>query len=253
MNSLFVAWRPPLPDSTGWRPVGRLEHEGGIYRFSYTRGARKPGFRPFPQMDRLDQIYESAELFPVFANRLLSESRPEYEQFLRWSGLEAESQPDPIVILSVTEGIRQTDAIEVFPCPVPNADACYLSKFFLHGIRWMSLYAIDRISRLRVGERLRLMLDFQNEIDPFAVAVRTDQDRTQIGYVPRYFASDISQIASSCTSDNIQLSVARVNRDAPLQNRVLCRLHACWPDGFKPCSGDDFEPIPAGVPARCHV
>ncbi|HEV3417251.1 MAG TPA: hypothetical protein VG056_10570 [Pirellulales bacterium] len=44
----------------------------------------------------------------------------------------------------------------------------------------------------------------------------------------------------------------RVNPDAPLQNRVLCRMRGCWPDGFQPCSGDDFLPIPADVPARCH-
>ena len=51
-NSLFVAWRPPMPDQTGWRPVGRLEHDGGLYRFWYTHGARKPGFRPFAHSQR---------------------------------------------------------------------------------------------------------------------------------------------------------------------------------------------------------
>ena len=71
MNSLFVAWRPPMPDQTGWRPVGRLEHDSGLYRFWYTQGARKPEFRPFAQMEQLEQVYESDELFPLFANRLL--------------------------------------------------------------------------------------------------------------------------------------------------------------------------------------
>ena len=88
MKSLFVAWRPPMPDRTGWRPVGRLEHDGGLYRFSYTRGALKPGFRPFAQMDRLEHVYESVDLFPLFANRLLPKSRPEYEAYLRWSGFD---------------------------------------------------------------------------------------------------------------------------------------------------------------------
>jgi hypothetical protein len=251
MNSLFVAWRPPMPDPTGWRPVGRLEHDGGLFRFWYTRGAQKPGFRPFAQMERLDQMYESEELFPLFANRLLSKSRPEYEAYLRWSGFDADTAPDPIVILGVTEGIRQTDAVEVFPCPAPDLEGCYFNKFFLHGIRWLPDAAVERIRRLGEDERLKLMLDLQNQYDPQAVAVRTETDRMQIGYVPRYFAHDVWQLVQRCDVDFIELFVARVNHDAPLQNRVLCRMHACWPDDFQPCSGEDFAPIPAGVPASC--
>jgi hypothetical protein len=251
MNSLFVAWRPPMPDQSGWRPVGRLEHDGGLYRFWYTHGARKPGFRPFSQMENLEQVYESDELFPLFANRLLPKSRPEYDAYLHWSGFDIGNPPDPILVLGVTEGIRQTDAVEVFPCPAPGADGCYLNKFFLHGIRWMPDTAIRRIGGLVEGERLRLQREPQNVKDVNAVAVLTDFDRMQIGYVPRYFAHDVWHLAQSCEVDFLELFVARVNRDAPLQNRVLCRMHACWPDGFQPCSGPDFAPIPMGVPTRC--
>ncbi len=251
MNSLFVAWRPAMPEA-GWRPVGRLEHDGQLYRFCYTRGARKPGFRPFPQMEQLDQVYESEALFPLFANRLLSESRPEYEAYLRWSGFDPDFPPDPILVLGVTEGIRQTDAVEVFPCPVPDAEGCYLNKFFLHGIRWMPSAAVARIDALVEGERLKIMLDLQNNYDPQAVAVRTESEPTQIGYVPRYLAHDVWQLVQQCDVTFINLYIAHVNRDAPLQNRVLCRMHACWPDRFQPCSGEDFLPIPSNVAARCN-
>jgi hypothetical protein len=251
MNSLFVAWRPSMPDLTGWRPVGRLEHDGELYRFWYTQGARKPAFRPFSQMENLEQVYESDDLFPLFANRLLPKSRPEYEAYLRWSGFDIANPPEPILVLGVTEGIRQTDAVEVFPCPMPDADGCYLNKFFVHGIRWMPPAAIDRISRLAPDEPLKIMLDLQNEQDPNAVAVRTVSERMQIGFVPRYLAHDVWQLVNECDVEFIKLCVARINRDAPLQNRVLCRMHACWPGGFQPCSGEDFTPIPAGVPIRC--
>lgn len=240
-----------MPDLSGWRPVGRLVHEGGLYRFWYTRGAQKPGFRPFSQMERLDQVYESVELFPLFANRLLSESRPEYESYLRWSGFDAENSPDPIVILGVTEGIRQTDAVEVFPCPDRDSNGCYFNKFFLHGIRWMPAEAVRRIGRLSEGEGLKLMLDLQNEYDPKAVAVRTEEERMQIGYVPRYLAQDVWQLVNRCDSENIDLYVSRLNRDAPLQNRLLCEMSSCWPDGFTPCTGEDFTAIPANVPSHC--
>jgi hypothetical protein len=251
MNSLFVAWRPPQHDQTGWRPVGRLEHEDGLYRFWYTRGARRPGFRPFAQMEPLDQVFESEELFPLFANRLLSESRPEYDAYLRWSGFDIDNSPDPIVVLGVTEGIRQTDAVEVFPCPAPDVDGCYFNKFFLHGVSWMPAAAVERIGALTEGEPLKLMLDVQNDYDPIAVAVRTESERMQIGYMPRYLAHDAWQLVQKCGVDFIKLCVARVNRDAPLQNRVLCRMQACWPSDFQPCSGEDFLPIPAGVPVKC--
>jgi hypothetical protein len=252
MNSLFVAWRPATSEAAGWRPVGRLEYDGQLYRFCYTRGARKPGFRPFAQMEGLEQVYDSEDLFPLFANRLLSKSRPEYEAYLRWSGFNPDHPPDPIVVLGVTEGIRQTDAVEVFPCPVPDAEGCYLNRFFLHGIRWLPQPAIERIGRLSEGERLKVMLDLQNSHDPQAVAVRTESEPTMIGYVPRYFAQDVWHLVQQCEIDFIDLSVERVNLDAPLQNRLLCRMQACWPDEFQPCSGDDFLPIPADVPARSH-
>ncbi|NLE40070.1 MAG: hypothetical protein GX621_18800, partial [Pirellulaceae bacterium] len=56
MNSLFVAWRPATPEQAGWSPVGRLDYDGRIYRFCYTRGARKPDFRPFREMDALKEV-----------------------------------------------------------------------------------------------------------------------------------------------------------------------------------------------------
>jgi len=251
MKSLFVAWRPPMPDRAGWRPVGRLERDSGLFRFWYTRGARKPNFHPFAQMEQLGQVYESEELFPLFANRLIPESRPEYEEYMRWSGFDVNNPPDPIVVLGVTEGIRQTDAVEVFPCPVPDAEGCYLTKFFLHGISWLPDAAVERISKLCEGESLKMMLDLQNDYDPLAVAVRTETERMQIGYVPRYLAHDVWQLVQRCDVNFIELSVARVNMDAPLQNRLLCRMHACWPDGFQPCSSEDFQPIPRGVPSGC--
>ena len=251
MNAIFVAWRPSQPDNYGWRPVGRLIHDGGLYRFCYTHGARKPGFQPFPGMKSLDQVYESETLFPVFQNRLLPSSRPEYEAYLRWSGFDISSPPEPVVVLGITEGRRETDALEVFPCPVPDAEHCLLNRFFLHGVRWMHQTTIARIDQLTSDEPLKLMLDHQNSVDRYAVAVRTETDRQMIGYVPRYLAHDVYRLFESCDVDFIKLKVLRLNLDAPLQNRVLCEMKACWPDGFEPCSTEDFRPIPANVPARC--
>jgi hypothetical protein len=254
MNALLVASRTGDPKKGGWGPVGRLEHDDGVYRFVYTKGARTlPGFRPFHGMEDLNRIYESDDLFPIFKNRLLPESRPEYEAYLRWSGFDPNDPPDPISILGVTEGIRQTDSIELFPCPTPDVQGCYLNKFFLHGLRWMPEAARQRINALKEEDELFLMVDLCNPADPNAVAVRTgDENRFMIGYVPRYLARDVWTLFSKCHPEYIKVFVHRVNLDAPLQQRLLCRMHACWPEDFQPCSDEAFQPIPAGVKARCE-
>ena len=246
MSVLLVASRTGGPEKGAWGPVGRLEHSDGGYRFVYTHGARNlAGFRPFHGMDDLSRIYESDDLFPVFKNRLLPESRPEYEAYLRWSGFDAPHRPDPISILGVTEGIRQTDSIELFPYPTPDANNRYVSKFFLHGLRWMPDAAKARVAQLKSGEELYLMADLCNPVDPQAVALRTNGDsRFMIGYVPRYLAHDAWALFRKQDPGFIQVFVDRVNHEAPLQQRLLCRMEASWPRGFSPCSDEAFQPIP---------
>ena len=254
MKALFVAWRAGNDGPGAWGPVGRLEHDGALFRFSYTKGARIiPGFRPFAQMEDLEQVYESADLFPLFANRLLSRSRPEYEEFLRWGGFNPDDPPDPIAVLSVTEGIRQTDSIEVFPCPQPDSVGCYINKFFLHGIRWAPEGALAIIASLRPGDQFSIAPEPANPVDPNAVAVFHKSSLLRIGYVPRYLANDVGRLLEGCGEQYTQLYVERVNPDAPLQQRVLCRMSACWPVDFEPCSGEVFQPIPAGIAARCDA
>lgn len=255
-RALLVAARSGDGAKGGWSPIGRLQHVDGVYRFVYTQGARHArDFHPFPGMEDFETVYESDELFPVFSNRLLPKSRPEYAAFLRWSGFDdATNPPDPIAILGVTEGIRQTDQIEVFPCPEPNEHGLYENKFFLHGLRYTSEAARQRVSQLLSGEQLLPMLDLWNEADHHAVPLRTvEGERLLLGYVPRYLAQDVWSLFEGCGVDALRVFVHRVNLDAPMQQRLLCRMEACWPANFTPCSGEMFQPIPEGVPARCHA
>ena len=258
MNALLVASRTGGPDKGGWGPVGRLEYDDGIYRFVYTQGARTlEGFRAFHGMEDLTRIYESDDLFPIFKNRLMPASRPEYQAYLRWSGFDSSFDANdplaPISILGVTEGIRQTDSIEVFPCPVPDSYGCFVNKFFVHGLRYLPTASQERLAQLKSGERLALMADFCNETDPFAVALRTvDGDRMLVGYVPRYLAYDIWELLKGCSPEYMEVVVEQVNADAPQQQRLLCRMNSCWPEGFQPCATEGFQPIPEGVAMRCE-
>jgi hypothetical protein len=219
------------------------------------KGARTlPQFQPFYEFPHLDRVYESETLFPLFSNRLLSSSRPEYEAWLTWGGFDAQEIPDPIGLLSVTEGRRVTDPIEVFPSPIPDADGCYINRFFVHGVRWMPEPAREAVLRLEAGHQLALLPDRFNPHDRDAVALRPLADeqgrlldeaigRYLIGYIPRYLAADVCQLYETCDVDFLKVTVVRVNRDAPYQQRLLCQMNACWPDDFRPCSTEAFTPI----------
>jgi len=196
-------------------------------------------------MPELEAVYESDSLFPLFANRLLSPSRPEYEAFLTWGGFDPSLPPDPLAVLGVTQGLRQTDSLEVFPCPMPDENGAYLSKFFMHGVRWMHPAALERIASLATGEPLRLSLEVGNPYDADAVSLLTcdRKNRLLIGYIPRYLARDVRDLCDECHLDFIEVKVERINAGAPLQQRVLCSMRSCWPDGFTPCSGEQFKSI----------
>lgn len=246
-NALFLARRS---GNGYWRPIGRLERSSTGYRFVYTHGVHKvEPFVAFPEMPDIDQVYDSEELFPIFANRLLSKSRPEYEAYLKWGGFDPDNPPDPIAILGVTEGLRATDNLELFPCPSLDGNGCYVNKFFLHGIRHMPESAVNRIDQLQPGEPLVPMFDDFNSTDSDAVAVRTSDvsGRYMIGYVPRYLAREVRQLCQLCNPDKFSITVERVNSNAPYQQRLLCRMRSCWPTGFDPLADEDFQPIPVGA------
>jgi hypothetical protein len=245
-QSLFVTWRSGGEGRGYWGPVGRLDSDESGYRFVYLKGALTlPGFVPFAGMSDLDQVYQSDELFPLFANRLLARSRPEYQAYLSWSGFERGQAPHPIAILGVTAGRRATDQVEVFPCPVKGADGRYQCDFFVHGLRWSAPAALEIVATLKPGDELALSHEPDNAQDANAVAVLTaaTRDGQRIGYVPRYLCADVLALQALVGTGHVSACVRRVNSDAPMQHRLLCRVSSPWPDAFEPCSGDEYTPI----------
>ena len=238
-RSVFVAWQDP--DTRGWRPVGRLTFEKQRYRFVYTKGAKAKNFTPFGRMTDLELTYESSELFPLFANRLLSKNRPEYLEYLGWLNLFAH-EDTALSQLALTGGIRGTDSLMVFPCPEPQVNGTYHVQFLSHGLRYLAAEAQKLVEQLKPDTRLYLMYDVQNEQDPRAVSIRTEPAMI-VGYVPRYFASDFRSLLSKNEKDAVKVVVERVNRGAPIQFRLLCSITANWPKGFQPCSGRLFQPL----------
>ena len=240
MKVLFVAWQDP--QTRQWYPVGKLTVEGGVYRFVYTKGATlSKNFIPFGSLRDLHEVYRSPDLFPLFANRLISKKRPEYRDFLRWLDLQ-EVEAYPLVILARTEGVRATDSLTVFPCPEPDAQGRYVVHFFSHGLRHLAEESRIRINTLRAGDKLYLLPDPQNPHDGYAIALRTNDPATIVGYCPRYISRDFLEILEN-SPDSSEVHVKRVNTDAPIQLRLLCTLTADWPETFKPCSSDFYQEL----------
>lgn len=238
MKVLYLAWQDP--QSRQWFPVGKLSFEAGVYRFVYTKGATiSKNFTRFGFMQNLHEVYRSRDLFPLFANRLISKKRPEYKDFLRWLDLE-ENEAAPLVLLARTEGVRETDSLTVFPCPERSREGKYVVHFFSHGLRYLPEEARIRINKLKTGDKLYLLPDPQNPHDGFAIALRTDEPTSIVGYCPRYISSDFLEILEN-NPDAVEVRAKRVNTDAPIQLRLLCTLTADWPENFKPCSSEYYQ------------
>lgn len=243
---LFVSWSAADRRAI-WlvaRLVHRLEADGDQYEFRYIRGALEAaqhGFRPFLAFPDLYRNYQSRELFPFFTNRVMPRTRPDYVEYVSEMGLDPR-EADAIAILERSGGKRETDRVEVVPAPVPDPSGVCVTHFLVRGIRYFP-GSEERILRLSAGDRLLWMLDAQNDANPDAVALRTE-DNYLLGYVPDHLVSDIAQLVER--KNPVAVFVERVNPPpTPLHHRLLCRLEARWPPGTAPFQGERFSPLDA--------
>jgi hypothetical protein len=237
MNTLFIAWREPL--NRKWIPVAKLRKVQDEYELSYTEGAKSQNFKPFPAAKDLGKIYYSRDLFSWLSNRLLNERRPEYETLLGWLNLNKD-QANPLSVLALTEGRRETDEFEIFPCPEKDEQGKYSAVFFAHGINYLPEFAQEAVKKLKKDEKLFLMKDLQNSYDRYAIAIRS-KETIVVGYAPRYLCEDFRALLEE--PEKVFLSVQKANPDAPMQLRLLCKIEAPWPQDFKPCSQAHFNPM----------
>lgn len=246
IDALFVAWQDP--NTRSWYPVGRLTagNDKKGFRFVYTKGAAAaPGFTAFGGMKDLDKTYSSAGLFPLFSNRLLSSSRPEYSTLLEWLDIASNNDdPDPIEVLALTEGVRKTDSLAMFRRPRLLADGSLEAKFFIHGIRYLPGCSAKRIEELLLGEKVFPMIDICNDYDHNAIAIRSADPKVILGYFPRYLASEVRYaLFDSDVIKTVEIEVKKINLDAPARYRLMCRFFARIPDGLKIFADGDYEPL----------
>ena len=235
-RTLFLAWQANKP-SKAWFPVGRLDAdvEGSLYRFRYIGGAKRAqeevGFPLLIDFPDLDGDYQSAELFPLFQNRVMNRARPDFTDYLH--SLDLTEEADPIEILSTNGGHRVTDSYEVFPKIEKDDTGSFSCRFFLRGWRYIK----DQIGRLKHGEELHVTLVLTNPATGLTVQIQTE-DYCMIGWAPRYLVADLVA-AMAEGPGRYEAKVVRIN---PQKQRVLIEMRGCW-DKYEPMSSEDFKPL----------
>ena len=239
---LFLAWQEQK--SRQWFPVGRLDVERGdsSYRFRYTQGANRArkdaNFPLTAEFPKIEKDYRSKHLFVSFGNRVIARGRLDRADHLRALGLEENA--DPVEILSVNEGRRVTDAYQVFPKLSKDEQGKFICRFFLHGWRYGSPSARERIDGLEEREELRVSIELRNPVTGRAVQIQT-QDYHMIGWAPRWLVTDIA--AAACETGECFARVVRVNPlPRPSSQRVLIEMTGRWLS-HEPMAGDDFIPL----------
>lgn len=252
MKSLFLAWQAPKQSSKSgaWFPVGRLDvvsdevTNENNYRFRYTGGAmtakKEVGFDPLISFPDFQRDYRSEKLFPLFHNRVLSEKRSDFPEYVRWLGLDP-SHADPISILSVSGGNRVTDNLGVFPKVEPEPDGSFQIRFFLHGLRHLGDASRERAEKLEAGEPLRIMVELNNPATRLAVPILTE-DYVMVGWAPRYLVDDLLTCVPN--APKLSATVAQINRDnAPYNQSILIDYCGRAPEGCELMASPDFRPL----------
>ncbi|MGB5595570.1 MAG: HIRAN domain-containing protein [Crocosphaera sp.] len=243
MKKLFLAWQEP--QSRRWFPIGRLTFDGNNYHFAYIKGVEKAeaesNFRLLHSFPDRDRFYTSSELFPLFSNRLMRRSRPDYQDYIQWLNIHQNTN-DPIAILARSEGRKATDTFELFPYPEKSENGTYYFHFFVRGLRYMPESSREKVKQLKPQEHLYLTLDVQNPYDSKALLLRTEECHN-LGYCPRYLAADIWQVLQQ-NPESVNVHVEKINpAPTPIQLRLLCNMTVQSKDDFVPFSSQDYQPI----------
>ncbi|MDT0276209.1 hypothetical protein [Blastococcus goldschmidtiae] len=222
-----------------YRPVGFLDAvdcgEEVAYRFAYLEAAtRRPSFRPLLGFRDATRPYESAGLFPLFAERIMDPRRPDRPMYL--AALDLEDEATPLEVLARSGGQRAGDGILLTPVPHVDGNGRTSCVFLVHGIRHL-LGATERVDSLRPGDRLRITPEPANPVNPRALLVTEDGNRP-LGWVPDALLDYVHEVQDGT------LTVVRVNpREVGTRLRLLVRLEGVASPDWQPFTGPNWSTV----------
>ena len=242
---LAVTWQHPR--TRRYHPVGLLEQTRQGVRFTYLVGARAVlGSRPLLGFHDYSRVYEAENLFPLFAARLMDPARPERPRLLEALSLDALA--GPLELLARSGGRRTGDSIELIPEPAVHADGSTDCLFLVHGVRHAP--GADLVlSRLRRGDRLTLLDDAQNPVNPLAIVVADDAS-APLGWVPDPLVDYVRHVREHGAA---RLQVERANGpEFGHHLRLLVHLEGTVEPGYRPFSGPEWTlgPVSPSPPER---
>lgn len=248
-SRLIVCWQHP--DVRALEPVGVLSFDGAAYRFEYLERARDiDGFQALLGFPEIGHVYESEELFPLFAQRAMDPRRPDFERYVRDLSLDEKSTPWEQ--LSRSGGAREGDTLQLFPVPrfVDGGWHCY---FLASGVRYMMSKSVkidgalrghysspeleDLLGSLREQEPLEVHPEADNDWSELALVLATADGRP-LGYVPHLL---VKALETPVADGLVQVSVERVNPlEAGWHMRLLVEMRADLESSFEFFSQSDW-------------
>lgn len=220
-DELLVTWQDP--ETRRYHAVGLLSRlEDDLFRFRYLESAGSlPGFRPFLGFSDLGRSYVLPHLFPLFAERVLDEARP--DRITLYEALDLVSTAGPMEFLARSGGQRAGDCIQLLPLP-RTAGGRTSCVFLVHGVSHVP-GAADAVDHLAIGQELTLEPEPDNLVDADAVLVT--RDGTRLGWVPGPLLAYVRAVMSS---GRPRLTVVRANpRELGHHLRLLVRLAGSLP------------------------
>ena len=202
---LKVTWQDPK--NRRYHQVGWLiQYADGSYGYEYLPTARSlQRFHPFLGFRDLERTYRSGQLFPFFAQRLLSPHRSDLPRLLSALAFDVAEPVEPVEFLARSGGRRGGDTVELLPEPVTEADGSTCWLFLVHGLRHLQ-GAGQVIDDLQPGDILGIQPQPDNPVNPRAMLVT--RHGQALGWVPDPLLGDLRDISDP------HLEVVRANSAA---------------------------------------
>lgn len=234
-TELLVIWQQPT--TRAMIPVGVLGFDGETYTFAYLPNAADIAeFRPLLGFRDFTQSYTSDELFPLFRERVLDPTRPDFSRVIDELSLDPVSAT-PWEQLVRSGGGSEGDTLQVIPFP-RESDGGWACTALVAGMRYLSKKSVrtatgvvqayadgeieDVLRRLAPGQELKIVSEVGNDYNPDAQLLFTDKDEL-IGYVPDWIAKLMAPALTAGASG--RAIVERVNGAAAGWHlRVLVNL-----------------------------
>ncbi|QWL30912.1 hypothetical protein [Rathayibacter toxicus] len=239
-TELLVVWQQP--STRAMIPVGVLTFDGKTYAYEYLPNvAHVAEFRPLLGLRDLTKSYKSDELFPLFRERVLDPTRPDFVRVLDELSLDPASAT-PWEQLVRSGGSSEGDTLQVTPFPRESAEG-WTCTALVAGVRYLAKKTVESaegwtrfysdveletlVGGLVPGQPLRVIAEVGNKYNPDAQLFFTADD-DPVGYVPDWLA----KLTAPCLlgGTNVRAVVDRVNGlSAGWHLRVLVTLHVSEP------------------------